>query len=340
MKSFSFIRMNSNERIPTEVNGSISQLNRNRDNLSKSNYNLDLSDINFLNSNKKDFKYKKLSLNNLRDKLFEPYSGRTNNPSKHYQNNNYLLRSTNLKETLKSDNDLYYFPTLEEEKEKEKKIDKSILNSSNKKDNIKDKNLSNKNLINLNHKISKAGQNEKTTIKPYSKKVIPKAEKKSKFNKIGQNIRECMDKNINFQFTNIDINKSLNANEISYKLKNYNDFDFRNSSINKYKKNLLENNLDTSIDDKEKEKYSNNRNSNYHKFNLNLSKKKNLYNNSKNHFPKFRDIPLLKSDYKKLSVSVNKIKVNGVSNKNKYNRKLIFGMQKTPMKTETNLKNP
>ena len=54
---------------------------------------------------------------------------------------------------------------------------------------------------------------------------------------------------------------------------------------------------------------------------------------------KIKVIPLLQNDSKKLSMSVNKIKVNGVSNKHKLNKKLIYGMNKTPIKTQDNLKN-
>ena len=135
----SFIKMNSNERVSTEVNGSFSLLNRNIDNISKSNFNLDLSDINFLNSNKKDGKYKKLNLNNPDNKLFEPYSGRTDNLPKKYQKKNSLIKNTNLKEKLKCDDNLYYFPTLEVEMEKEReiKIDKNILDRTNNKSNFK-----------------------------------------------------------------------------------------------------------------------------------------------------------------------------------------------------------
>ena len=327
-----FLRMNSNERISSEGSGSISLLNRNKDTIRKSNFNLDISDINYSNNNKKDNKYKKLSLNNPSDKFFEPYSGRTNNPDMQYSNN-FLIRSTNLKETLKNDNNLYHFPTLG--LENEMNIDKNIVEGFNPKS-IKNKSVSKKNLISVNQKTFKKGQNDKNTLKPYSKKVIPKIEKKSKINKIGKNIIKNMDKSINYKFKNIDINRSLN--EISYKLKNYNDFDLRSSNINNYKNDLLGNNLDTSMEAEEKEKYSNNINSKYHKFNLNLSKKKNLLDNSTSRFPKFKDIPFLKSDYKKSSISVNKIKVNGVSSKNKYKRKLLFGIHKTPMKSETNLK--
>ena len=38
-------------------------------------------------------------------------------------------------------------------------------------------------------------------------------------------------------------------------------------------------------------------------------------------------------------MSVNKIKVNGVSNKYKLNKRLLFGVHKTPMKTNININN-
>ena len=67
--------------------------------------------------------------------------------------------------------------------------------------------------------------------------------------------------------------------------------------------------------------------------------KSSIDENSSNALGKFRGIPLLKSDYKKLSLSVNKIKVLRVSNRHKLNKKLINGMNKTPMKTQNHLKN-
>jgi hypothetical protein len=88
------------------------------------------------------------------------------------------------------------------------------------------------------------------------------------------------------------------------------------------------------------EKYSSsiNSNNNYATININMLKNS-IDETSSNYLGKFRGIPLLKSDYKKLSMSVNKIKVFGVSNKHKLNKKLIYGMNKTPMKTQNHLKN-
>ena len=67
--------------------------------------------------------------------------------------------------------------------------------------------------------------------------------------------------------------------------------------------------------------------------------KKTKENDNFNFARKIKEIPLLNSNYKKLSMSVNKIKVNGVSNKHKLNKRLLFGINKTPMKTNININN-
>jgi hypothetical protein len=142
--------------------------------------------------------------------------------------------------------------------------------------------------------------------------------------------------------TEVSINNSTNNNLI-YKDRYYNEFDLRKSNDIKLKKSckLIDNNkLNDSIKNKDLiEKYSSsiNSNNNYATININMLKNS-IDEASSNNLSKFRGIPLLKSDYKKLSMSVNKIKVFGVSNKHKLNKKLIYGMNKTPMKTQNYLK--
>ena len=330
----SFIRMNSNNKTPDKINNSISN-QHNKDILSKSNINVDFNDIKFYKSNKLINRVKKLHINNPNDKLIEPYSG-INNFIKFHKNTTSKISTSNPKETIKHE---HYFTTITAENERENKIYKNELNINN--NTINHESYSNKELINLKGKFNKEIPSK--AIKPYSKKVIPKFEQKSK-NTIGQNFTKNPNKkfynNVN---TEVSINNSIN-NNIIYKDRNYNEFDLRKSNDNKFKKsyNNIDNKINDSIKNKENliEKYSSsiNSNNNYATININMLKNS-IDETSSNNFGKFRGIPLLKSDYKKLSMSVNKIKVFGVSNKHKLNKKLIYGMNKTPMKTQNHLKN-
>jgi hypothetical protein len=177
-------------------------------------------------------------------------------------------------------------------------------------------------------------ESQTISIKPYSRKVIPKAEKRANNNVNSNEIR-----NINIRYKNIDLNMSnslRNETEISKENK-FNDFDFGNKNENK--NNLLENNFNKTIEIKKKEnKGSICTNSNNDLFNLNIVKKT-KENDNFNYARKIKEIPLLNTNYKKLSMSVNKIKVNGVSNKHKLNKRLLLGVHKTPMKTNININN-
>jgi len=329
----SFIRMNSKNETPDKINNSISTQN-NKDILSKSNINVDINDIKFYKSNKLINRVKKLHINNPNDKLIEPYSG-VNNFIKSYKNTTSKVSTSNPKETIKNE---HYFTTITAENEREGKIYKNELNLNNTSTNHES--YSNKVLINLKGNFNKEFPSK--TLKPYSKKVIPKFEQKTK-NTIGQNFT----KNPNKMFyssinTEISINNSTN-NNIIYKDRNYNEFDLRKSNDNKFKKsfNHIDIKMNDTIKNKENllEKYSSSINPNNNYATISINKLKNSIDEaSSNNLGKFRGIPLLKSDYKKLSMSVNKIKVFGVSNKHKLNKKLLYGMNKTPMKTQNHLK--
>ena len=327
----SFIRMNSNNETPDKINNSISIQNNPKDILSKSNINVDINDIKFYKSNKLINRVKKLQINNPTDKLMEPYTG-INNFIKFHKNTTSKMSTSNPKDTIKSE---HYFTTITTENEHENKIYKNELNINN--NGTNHESYSNKALINLKGKFNK--EIPPKGLKPYSKKVIPKFEQKTK-NTIGQNFAKNPNKmfynNVN---TEVNINNSTN-NNIIYKDKNYNEFDLRKSNVDKIKKSFKYNEykLNDSIKNKDNlmDKYSSN--NNYATININMLKNS-IDETSSNHLGEFKGIPLLKSDYKKLSMSVNKIKVIGVSNKHKLNKKLIYGMNKTPMKTQNHLKN-
>jgi len=330
----SFKRLNSKNETPDKTNNSIS-IQNNKDILCKSNINVDINNIKFYKSNKLINRVKKLRINNPNDKLIEPYSG-VNNFIKFHKNTSSKISTSNPKETIKTE---HYFTTITTGNESENKIYRNELNINNTTTNHES--YSNKVLIDLKGKLNKEIPSK--TIKPYSKKVIPKFEQKTK-NTIGQKFTKNPNKifynNVN---TEVSINNSIN-NNITYKDRNYNEFDLRKSNDNEFKKsfNNIAKKMNASINVKDNliEKYSSsiNSNNNYATININMVKNP-IDENSSNTLGKFRGIPLLKSDYKKLSMSVNKIKVFGVSNRHKLNKKLIYGMNKTPMKTQNHLKN-
>ena len=95
----------------------------------------------------------------------------------------------------------------------------------------------------------KPNESQTFTIKPYSRKVIPKAEKRANNN---ENIKEI--RNINNRYKNIDLNISNSPNNETeiYNVNKFNDLDLGNKNKNKNK--LLENNLNKTIEIKKKEK--------------------------------------------------------------------------------------
>ena len=331
----SFIRMNSNDGFPGKINNSI--FNVQSKYLSKSNINVDLNDITFLNSNKIDHKYKKINKDNPNVKLDDDYN-EGNNFISQYQDNSSFIRRTLPKKTINNENNLLSFNTIDIEKNN-KNYTTILENPNLNKIVIKQENNSNKTLVNLNQKLFDVYQNEipKTTLKPYSKKVIPKVEKIN-YKKINISINKIENRNIN---NKIRSTINSNNNNISYKEIDYNNVGIKNINLNLYKNNFKEKKLDTSIEEREKpvEKFSSIVNSNDDKINLKLINTANENQNTSIGLRKIKVIPLLQNDSKKLSMSVNKIKVNGVSNKHKLNKKLIYGMNKTPIKTQDNLKN-
>ena len=115
-----------------------------------------------------------------------------------------------------------------------------------------------------------------------------------------------------------NISSSINTINISYKDNNTSAFTSKNLDIrtineNKTNNKLLENDLNDSIE--KKKVYSTNLNSNYGRINLDMVKKAKKSNDitSVKQNKKNKTRFLLQEDYKKLSLSVNKIKVNGVS---------------------------
>ena len=325
-----FVLSNSNEK------SSKKQINtymntENKEILSKSNYNLNLNDPHYFDiTSKNDIKNKTININKHNDKYVDNFKLR--NKIKQYQNNTYLISDINLKHSTILDNN--YFQKLGLEKDiniNKNNLDNSAFNLTN----FNQENNSNKKIHNLEQNTNKTNQNDNSsiTIKPYSKKVIPKIENK---NKKAINRNRHHNKNNKYESNYISINSSINnANE--NKNNNSicsNNLDLRNSNADKSNNKLLENNISNSID--VQKIYSSNiknKSTILNKFKITKDSENNASNKYK------RNVPLLKRDNKKCSMSVNKIKVNGVSTKNKVNKKIFFGMHKTPMKTENNLKN-
>ena len=322
----SFIQMNSKDNISKNKTNKNNIKNNNKKILNNSYY---TNDIQYYNSNK-NYRNKTINIDNYNSKYMESYNTENKN-AKQYQNNTSFIKNSNLKESLITDNNLELFPTLAIEREK--KIYKDNLDDSQlNKINLNQNSSSNSNLINLIEKLKHNNNNDNliNTIKPYSRKVVPKLERKIKNNQI-INKRNNLNTNTN------KFNKSFKDNSI-YNHFTTNNLDLRNSNANNYKNNKLEKNLYDSNENKTE--YSTNITSNYGRINLNMIKKANDNEiSSYNQKNKIRNIHLPQKDNKKSSVSVNKIKVNGVSNKHKLNKKLIFGTQKTPMKTEHIIRN-
>ena len=329
----SFVHMNSKGDIyNNKINTSINFQNSNREILSKSNYHKD-----FQYYNHKNNKNRTINTDNYNSKYIESYK-EGKKAMKQYKYDTSFKRNSNLKDILTTENNSYYKNTTEDKRRKKYNLEDSQYN----KNSFNPENRSNNNLINLNEKgvIKNKNNNLTISIKPYSRKVIPKVEKR---NKNSQNIS----KNDNLLKDSKDISNissSFNKINISYKDNNNSAFtsknlDLRSNNINKYNNKLIGNDLNDSIE--KKKVYSTNLNSNYGRINLNMVKKAKESNDipSVKQNKKNKARFLLQNDYKKLSLSVNKIKVNGVSNKHKLNKKLIFGMHKTPMKTENILNN-
>ena len=312
----SFIFMNSKDNIShNKINTSINNKTNKRQILSKSNLN---NDYNYYNN-----KNKTINVEDNKSKFIESYG------TKQSKQDSSLIKNLNLKDSLFTDNNLYFFPTLDAERDRDKKISKINLDDSQfNKSNINLENSSNNNLININEKLNKILTNSNLSIvaKPYSKKVIQKIEKKKNINKT-KNFDININTNINK--SNISFNQNINKN---YTSKN---FDLRSSNPIKFKNIMLEPTLNDSV-----EVLKDCSNSNYGRINLNMVKstKDNEMSSSKPN-NKIRAIQFQNKNSNKLSMSVNKVKVNGVSSKHKLNKKLIFGMHKTPMKTENILKN-
>ena len=319
-KSFLFI--NSKDNITqNKMNSSINNQNNDREILCRSNYN---NDIHYYNTNKN----KTINVDDNKNKLIESYNGKRQN-----RQDTSLIKNINFKESLLNDNNLYYFPTIDVDKDK-KAYKNNLDNSQFNKSNFNQENKGNNNLVNINEKTNKNNNINNLSIvtKPYSRKVVPKIEKRIRNVQINKNKNYDINTNTNVNKTNISFKQNIDSN--NYTSKNN---DLRSSNPIKYKKIILDNKLNDSIEIKKD--YITNISSNYSRINLNMIKtaKENEISSSKQ-INKIRTIQLQNKNNRS-SMSVNKIKVNGVSSKHKLNKKLIFGMHKTPMKTENILRN-
>ena len=318
-KSYLTIKMNND--IPIKINRSIKLEDNKKTMLEKQNYNMDLSDINN-NKNKLENKLKVLNKIHSHYKLIEPYKLASSNKITQNNNNIPVKRNSKKRDIKKNDNNLFYFQTINIEREASSYRSNLDIPSINTMPIKREKYTIKKSEI-------KPNESQTIIIKPYSRKVIPKAEKKA-----NNNINNFEIRNFNIRYKNIDLNMSSPKNDtgISKKSK-FNDFDFENKGT------LLENNLNSTVEIKKKEKKSSiNINSQNDLFNLNIVKKT-KENENFNYARKIKEFPLLNNNYKKLSMSVNKIKVNGVSNRHKLNKRLFLGTHKTPMKNNVNKNN-
>ena len=319
----SFLFMNSKDNITqNKMNSSINNQNNDREILCRSNYN---NDIHYYNTNKN----KTINVDDNKNKFIESYNGKKQN-----RQDISLIKNLNFKESLLNDNNLYYFASIDADRDK-KTYKNNLDNSQFNKSNFNQENNSNNNLVNINEKTNKINNKDNLSIvtKPYSRKVVPKIEKGIRnVQKINKNKNYYVNTNTNVNKTNISFKQNTNNNNFTSK-----NNDLRSSNPIKYKNIILDNKLNDSIEIKKE--YATNINSNYGRINLNMVKttKENEISSSKQ-TNKIRIIQFQNKN-NKLSMSVNKIKVNGVSNKHKLNKKLIFGMHKTPMKTENILRN-
>ncbi len=316
---------------------------KNKDNLNKSNYNKDYKEFFTQNNSTKNIvKNKKININDNNDALFDSY--KLGNKTKQYQNDTSYMNEINQNIKYTTIFDEKYLHKFEKKNEiinlhKNNKDNSDITYTEfNLETNIKNKEIKKRNILYKKDKKGNNNDNSSITIKPYSKKVIQKIEKKNKkiININNRNNNNLIKK---YENNNSNINRSLNNPNINNNINNItsSELDFRNSNADKYKNNLLDNNYNNSIEIQKE--YLSNANTKYSRLNLNNIKKSkdNVYNLTKEY--KNKHIPFIKNDVKKLSMSVSKIKVNGVSNKHKFNKKLFFLMHKTPMKNEKNLKN-
>ena len=345
----SFILPNKKEEniLKKRINITITQNNNNNNQnneiLSKSNNTINISDAKNLDTIiKRRNKNKTINIDVMKNNnIIESYNSK--NANDRYKNSIPYLNDINLKD-YPSMPCKHYFHKLATEKEKN---DKKNLDNSDILFNTNNAENRNRKVINLNKKINTVNQGDfSSLVKPYSRKVIPKNENKSKQiinrnintnNKyktryINSNTYTNTNTNTNTDNSNTNNNYNTNTNNIDSS-----DLNSRNSNKNRPRNIAVDKSNNTSMD-LENEVLSNIK-TKFEKIKSNKKIRDNQLNSSNQYKNKYKGIPLLKSDIKKLSISVNKIKVNGVSNKHKLNKKLIFGMQSTPMKKDNNLKN-
>ena len=327
-KLFILTNLNNGNFSKRRINTSINNKNQNDGILSKSIKSIDNNHIEYFdNSSKNKYKNKNLitNIDEQNDKLIESYNDVKIDPIR------YETSYVNEKESTLNK---YYFNDLK--RKKEIKIYKKNLENSdfNYKNNWSFGSSNHKKIINLKQKIKMINKNDNSsmTARLYSKKLIPNKKMKTVMNRnsIINNNSQNIEKNVNNSMNNVYRNKN--------NLESTKNLDFRNSILDQYKNSIFETNIYDSID-YQKDYLSK----------MNERIKLNLLNNTKDnkinsriyqYKKKIKDIPSIINDIEKLSNSVDhKIKVNGVCNKHRLNKKLILRMFETPMKTENDLKN-
>ena len=151
-----------------------------------------MSDI---NNNKNKLENKPKVLNKIRSnyKLIEPYKLESNNIRAQNNNNIPIRRNSNKRDIKKNGNNLFYFQTINFEREANTYRNNldipriNIIPIKSEKFTIKKTEV-------------RPNESQTITIKPYSKKVIPKAEKRTSNNANNNEIR-----NINNRYKNIDL---------------------------------------------------------------------------------------------------------------------------------------
>ena len=226
-------------------------------------------------------------------------------------NDTSFMKSIHLKDKFKIDNS-YNFSTINENKNNQFNL--------NQFDNFNIEKINHTNSINSKlFKLNSYG-NRFGTLKPYSKKVIPKNTNVN-LNSKGRIVVENNHKNNNYVHK---LNKRIKS------IPKNNEYILR-----KHFHQSIEKKINNSID--VKDKYSPNLILKNSRFKLNLLdkiKESDLLSAQGKKFHK--EVASIKSAMKKISSSVNKSKVKGVTSKFQMNKRLIITHNKTPIRTDVN----
>ena len=332
-KLFILTNLNDTNFSKGRINTSINNKNQNDGILSKSIKNIDTNHTEYFDKSSKN-KYKHITTNidNHNDTLIESYNDVKIDPIRYETSYGDEKGSTLF--------DKYYFKDLKRKKEikiYKKNLDNSVFNHKN---NWSFGSSNHKKMINLKQKFKMITKNDNSsmTIRPYSKKLIPKIDKKMK-----KVVKRNTKINDNSQNIYINVNNIMDMDNVYRNKNNLNisskNLDLRNSIQDQYKNNLFKTNIYNSIDFQKDYLPKINERIKLNLLNNNIKDNKinsKIYQYKK----KFKDIPFLITDIEKLSKSVvHKVKVNGVSNKHKLNKKLILRMYETPTKNENDLNN-